>query len=164
MADTASGWRPLPSCPSHSGEWSLCAAQSGRLFALGKRVYEGAVAGGIAADGFCFDPESEKWRALAGDFPPPAGTAFAWGGDKVIFLGGADKLLPTDPDHPGFSDLVRIYDVRREKFVQSMRSPRALPVTTAVAARGDTFWVASGESRPGVRSPLILKGTITTNE
>lgn len=154
------GWRRLPVCPGVSGEYSLLTAQAGRVVALSKRMYYTEWVPEVATDGYAFDPAGERWEKLGGDFPGPAGTAIPWGEDRVVFLGAADKRLPTDPRHPGFSCEVVVYNIRTGEFEEKAECPYIIAVTTAIALAGDKFYITSGESRPGVRSPHILKGTV----
>ena len=77
-------------------------------------------------------------------------------------MGGVEKVLPTAPEHPGFSRIVRRYDVTTNTLDSVSTSPYPIAVTTTTFVDGDTIYVASGEEKPGIRTPHILKGIITS--
>ncbi|MDE7442736.1 MAG: hypothetical protein K2M65_01070, partial [Muribaculaceae bacterium] len=110
-------------------------------------------------DGYCYDPASASWTRLDNSFPVMAGTTITRNGD-ILFLGGVEELLPTSPEHPGFSNLVRRYNIASNKIDTVSISPYPLAVTTTTVFTGDTLYITSGEERPGIRTPHILRGLI----
>jgi len=154
------GWKKLPEWPGASRAYGICVAQAGKIFLFSGRSFgpgEGTV---MHTDGYSFDVEKEIWTTLSGEFPVMAGTAKAYKNDKILFFGGVEKILPTTPEHPGFSNRVKMYDINEKTLVDVVSSPYPLPVTTNIAIDKDTLYITSGEVRPGIRTPYILKATI----
>ncbi len=111
--NTDAGWKRLPSWPGPSrGGYAVCTAQDDMIYLFSGRSYGPDEETIMHTDGFRFDPVENTWTKLSGHFPVMAATAITWKDDKIIFLGGVDKILPTNPEHPGFSNAVRIYDTK----------------------------------------------------
>lgn len=153
------GWQQLPSWPGPSRGYAVCAGQGRSLYLFSGRSYSGNQPTTMHEDGYVFDTRKQTWRRLKGHFPVMAGTAIAQG-EKLVFLGGVEQLLPTTPNHPGFSRLVRVYDTRKEAFDPPILSPYPLAVTTNTVVIGNTFYIMSGEIQPGIRTPEIITGTL----
>lgn len=153
------GWQQLPSWPGPSRGYAVCAGQGRSLYLFSGRSYSGNQPTTMHEDGYVFDTRKQTWRRLKGPFPVMAGTAIAQG-EKLVFLGGVEQLLPTTPNHPGFSRLVRVYDTRKEAFDPPILSPYPLAVTTNTVVIGNTFYIMSGEIQPGIRTPEIITGTL----
>lgn len=62
--------------------------------------------------------------------------------------------------HHGFNNKVLIYDAKSKKWLPEGYLPFPAQVTTASVAHQDHFYIISGETRPGIRSPKILMGTV----
>lgn len=153
------GWQEMPAWDGPSLAYAVSAVQesrfylfSGRSFAPDKPMIE-------HMEGYLFEPQSEKWIQLVGEFPVMAGTAISYEEDKVMLLGGVEELLPTTPDHPGFSRKVRVLSTKTNTLVDTLECPYPIPVTTNAVRNGEEIYVVSGEVRPGIRTPLILKGS-----
>ena len=110
-------------------------------------------------EGYVFEPGTGKWNKMTGSFPVMAGTAIPYGEDKILLLGGVEEILPTTPEHPGFSRKLRIISTKTNSLEDSLDCPYPIPVTTNVVTTGNQVFIVSGEIRPGIRTPLILKGT-----
>lgn len=59
--------------------------------------------------------------------------------------------------HPGFAREVLAYDTRRDAWRVVTRSPFAPQVTTFAVKWGDAVVIPSGEIRPGVRTPAVVR-------
>ena len=59
--------------------------------------------------------------------------------------------------HPGFARDVLAYDTARDLWRSVGRSPVLPPVTTVMVKYGDAVLIPSGEVKPGIRSPAIIK-------
>ena len=59
--------------------------------------------------------------------------------------------------HPGFAREVLAYDTRRDAWRVVTRSPLAPQVTTFAGKWGDAVVIPSGEIRPGVRTPAVVR-------
>lgn len=161
VLDTAgpdAGWQVLPSWPGPSRGYAVCAAQGGKIYLFSGRNYGPEAETVMYTDGCCYEPLSNEWTTLPGSFPFMAGNAMPEGDDKIVFLGGVDEILPTTPDHPGFSRDVYGYDTSSGALTLLGSSPFPIAVTAPLVCTGDTFWIVSGEVRPGVRTPGILRG------
>jgi len=59
--------------------------------------------------------------------------------------------------HPGFSRDMLAYHTITDTWTRVGWFPDACPVTTTAVKRGDSILIASGEVRPGVRTPMVWK-------
>ena len=59
--------------------------------------------------------------------------------------------------HQGFSTDVLVYDTKEDKWSKIGAMPYAAQVTTGAVKWNDDLFICSGEIRPGVRSPKIIK-------
>lgn len=110
-------------------------------------------------EGYVFEPGTGKWNKMTGSFPVMAGTAIPYGEDKILILGGVEEILPTSPKHPGFSRKLRVVSTDMNALVDLFDCSYPIPVTTNAVSIGNQVFVVSGEIQPGIRTPLILKGT-----
>lgn len=132
---------------------------------------------------FAYHPGKKAWRPIA-DTPAPivaaptpaipagyASFAVLAGDDGVLF----DKAAELKGDHPGFPRSTYLYHAIVDRWVAANSLPDAVPaapgfgssndppllevkppVTTNVAAWNGGYVIASGEIRPGVRTPNVL--------
>jgi cyclically-permuted mutarotase family protein len=61
--------------------------------------------------------------------------------------------------HPGFGREVLAYDTRHDRWRVITRSPIPPQVTTLAVKWGDEVIIPSGEIRPGVRTPSVIRAT-----
>jgi cyclically-permuted mutarotase family protein len=61
--------------------------------------------------------------------------------------------------HPGFAPEVLAYDTRRDAWRIVGRSPFAPQVTTIAVVHGNSIIIPSGEIKPGIRTPGIVRVT-----
>lgn len=59
--------------------------------------------------------------------------------------------------HQGFSTDVLLYDIKQNKWSKVAAMPYAAQVTTSAVQWKNDLFICSGEIRPGVRSPKIIK-------
>jgi N-acetylneuraminic acid mutarotase len=154
--DPTAGWQELSSWPGPTRGYAVCVAEGGRIYLFSGRSYGPDAETVMYTDGFRYNPVSVTWEALEGSFPFMAGNATTVG-NNILFLGGVSEILPTAPDHPGFSNDVYNYDTVTGKLELLERSPFPIAVTAPLVGSGKTFLIASGEIRPGVRTPNILR-------
>lgn len=154
------GWHALPSWPGLPRAYAVCAAQQGKVYLFSGRSFAPGEEMIRHEDAYVYDPEGDSWAVVPGRFPVMAGTAVPYAGDKILLLGGVPELLPTTPHHPGFSRKVLAFDVKDHSATVAGESPYPIAVTCHTVMKGNTFYIASGEIRPGVRTPHILKGII----
>lgn len=137
--------------------------------------------------------EKDSW-AQVGQLPYPisAGTGIQlsaheialFGGDKGIVFNQVERLIQAINDapnaeqkellnqqkiqlqatHPGFTNDILLFNSSTNKTEQIAKAPFAIPVTSSVLKFGNTFYIASGEIKAGVRSPYIFSFTIARND
>ena len=165
LAATPRQWRALPPWPGPARHKAVAAVQeSGR----GPRFYlfSGEVPGHNEAgdptydyrtDGYAFDLATETWRALTPSPVPVAAACAAPSGQAhVLVFSGSTGAHVFDPDpRPEFPQQVRAYHTITDTWVDAGPMPRGL-VTTHVVRRGGQLVLASGEVRPGVRTPKVF--------
>jgi cyclically-permuted mutarotase family protein len=74
-------------------------------------------------------------------------------------LAAKKKLYET---HPGFGREVLAYDVRRDAWRVVARAPLAPQVTTVAVPWGDATVFPSGEIKPGIRTPGVMRARVTS--
>lgn len=67
------------------------------------------------------------------------------------------QLLTHLESHPGFGNKVILFNTLTKKTYELATLPETGQVTTTVVQWGDDFIIPSGEIRPGIRTPEILK-------
>lgn len=152
------GWQKLPDWPGSSRGYAVCATQGGTFYLFGGRSYGPNEEMRVHTDGYAFEPKAEQWKKIPGNFPVMAGTAISYKKNKILFLGGVEKILPASPEHPGFSREVREFNTKTKVMSTTLNCPYPIPVTTNVVCDRNTFYIPSGEVQPGIRTPRILKG------
>ena len=84
-----------------------------------------------------------------------AGNALSCGANHILFLGGLPQLIPGSDDHPGFDNTIRLYHTITQSLIKKEVAPYPISVTTNIAQKGNTFYVGSGEVKPGIRPPPL---------
>ena len=149
----------MPGWDGPSLSYAVGVAQRGRFYLFSGRSYAPDEAMVEYTEGNVFEPDTKKWNKMTGSFPVMAGTALPYGEDKILLLGGVEEILPTSSGHPGFSRKLRVVSTDTDSLVDSFDCPYPVPVTTNAVSIGNQVFVVSGEVQPGIRTPLILKGT-----
>lgn len=152
------GWQELPSWEGPSLAYAVGVAQQGRFYLFSGRSFAPGETVIEHTEGYMFDPIKKQWSKLADSFPVMAGTAISYKEDKIMLIGGVEELLPTSPEHPGFSRKVRLLNTMTNTLIDTLNCPYPIPVTTNAICVGEEVYVVSGEIQPGIRTPLILKG------
>ncbi len=156
------GWQTLATWPGAPRGYAVSVAQHNGydlcFYLFSGRNYKADGWVEVLKDGYMYIPRLDRWEPVRGEFPVMAGTAIAVGTDEICFLGGVPLLLPTSEDHPGFDNTVRTYNVAKQAFVKEEMAPFDIPVTTTVAKKDNVFYICSGEVKPGIRTPKLLRG------
>lgn len=160
LNNISEGWKKLESWDGPSRAYAVSVVQAGKVYLFSGRSFGPDQKTVMHTDGYCYNPQINEWQALEGEFPVMAGTAIASGVNTILFCGGVREILPTTPQHPGFSNEVWALDTATNAFRKAAESPYPIAVTTTLVSRDSVFYIASGEIRPGIRTPHILKGTI----
>ena len=92
-----------------------------------------------------------------------AGTAIGFGQSHILVLGGATEELFFKSDelkdqHPGFIKESLLYHTITDTWIEAGATP-ANHVTTIAVRWGDEIVIPTGEVRPRVRSPKVLRVT-----
>ncbi|MCH5327960.1 MAG: hypothetical protein J1E02_02980 [Coprobacter sp.] len=155
------GWQQLPAWPGADRAYSICVAQAGEIYLFGGRSFGPGRQMTIHPDGFKYNPHTQTWTPLEGNYPVMAGTAHPLDNDKILLIGGVKTLIPAAPDHPGFTRTLHLYNTTTHTLDSIGQAPIPLPVTTTLVQHHDTLYIPSGEIRPGQRTPRIHKAIIS---
>ena len=154
------GWYSLPKWPGATRAYSVCVSQGGKVYLFSGRSFGLGEGIKVQTDGYCYDPDLQKWNVLNNKFPVMAGNAIAYEEDKILFFGGVESMLAGSICHPGFSRKVRIYDLKKNVIEEVAECPYPLAVTTPLISDVDTIYIVSGEIKPGIRTPYILRAIL----
>lgn len=186
-------WEKLPHYPGIPCELSVAVAQSNGVrvclcIFCGRNLSnpENPV---VLKDGWMYDPVLLKWNVIQTnakeEFQVMAGSAFVFGSNEIVFIGGAPdstylkaqhlaialgkatagsnadqikaELIRFNNNHMGFSSRIRIYNTVKKSISSGGRFPGFCPVTTCAIPCGNGSIVACGEIKPGIRTPDIFK-------
>lgn len=159
-ANPRAGWRELSSWPGPARGYAVCAAQSDGMdncfYLFSGRDYDGEGPWTIHRDGYRYNPRLGAWNKLDNDFPVMAGTAASFGTNHILFFGGKTED-PTCSDNA-----LRLYHTVTNILTDLPLDKRELllPVTTVALSDAEHITIVSGESAPGVRTPVILQGRV----
>lgn len=159
-------WKRLAAWPGSARAFHIVVAQdngqtecvyviSGRCQAEDKVVF--------LTDVYEYNPLSRSWRCR-GEVPRAvcAGTGAVVGERHIVVFGGDDGMLFHQADelkdnHPGFAKAILAYDTINNTWSRAGEMPQT-QVTAPAVGWNDEYLIVSGEIRPRVRSPQILRG------
>lgn len=118
------------------------------------RNYEGDSPWEVLRDGWAWNPRLGEWKQVKGEFPVMAGSAVPFGTNHIVLAGGRSE----DPSIP--DNVLRIYHTVTSSMMTVPVEDQVIPVTTNTIRTSNSFVICSGEVAPGVRTPVILTGTI----
>ncbi len=155
------GWKVLEPCPGAERMLAVAAASDDTFYLFsGTRLSAGADGKPVREylhDAWCYRP-SYGWQRLP-DLPRPAVAAPSPAprladGTLVIASGddGSRVGFKPETEHPGFPRDVLMFDPRSSLWTNAGPSPFSRATAPVIAWR-DWFVIASGEERPGYRSP-----------
>lgn len=164
LADTSKGWKTLPAWPGEPRGYAVAVAQSDGFdkcfYLFGGRNYKADGYIEVLTDGYVYNPRLNTWKKPEQTFPVMAGTALATGANHILFMGGVPKLIPGSDSHPGFDNTVRLYHTVTNTLIEKEVVPYPIAVTTTIARKDNIFYITSGEIKPGIRTPHLLRGEI----
>lgn len=116
------------------------------LYIFGGQKVKGDCAMETLTDAWKYNPRLDKWFALDGNFPVGASGCISFGTNHILFLADPMILYHTVTGSsiaadPGFG----------------------MPSSTAIAHKGKDFYICGGEVSPGIQTPDIIKGTMTSH-
>lgn len=168
LTNRKAGWKALQPWPGKARGYAVSAAQSDGFdncfYLFSGRDYKADGSVEVLTDGYSYNPRLNQWKKLAGTFPVMAGNALPTGANHILLLGGVPEMLPGSDEHPGFDRTIRLYHTITNTLIEKDTAPYPLAVTTSIAHKGNAFYIASGEVKPGIRTPHITRGEIVTFE
>lgn len=167
LNDTTKGWKELAPMP---GGRMLAAAGSdnGRIYVVGGCSLhpdaKGQAERTYLADVLCYDPEADTWAKLpvrapetivgaANPMPAADGKLYLICGDPGNFY-RASLAGKAPASHPGQNDTVYSFTPATGKWVKEGSNSTGIATAPAVMLPG-FIYVISGETHPGIRTPLI---------
>lgn len=158
LHDRGRGWQELPPWPGPGRAFAVAASQSDGFdncfYLFSGRDFSGDSAWTVHKDGYRYNPRLGSWERLEGEFPVMAGTAAPFGTNHILLIGGRNGTNSDDR-------MLRLYHTITETLTEVPVSDEIdLPVTTNVLPDDDGILITSGEIRPGVRTPVLLRGTL----
>lgn len=156
LDNPSAGWKELSPWPGAPLGFAVAAGTDKKFYLFGGRDFAPGKPIDVHSEGYCYDTDSGTWSQLPGEFQFMAGTARAIGTD-IWFFGGVHAIIPGSLDHPGFSNEVCRYDTASGKLQCVATSPCPITVTTVAVPMSDGVIIASGEVKPGIRTPSLLR-------
>jgi N-acetylneuraminate epimerase len=167
LKDTSAAWKTLESIPGAGRILPVAAAQGGSFFIVsGASLTPDAAGKPVRAylkDAWRYQP-GKGWSSIA-DIPRAAvaaPTPAPVSGENLFLIAGGDDgslagIKPGSP-HPGFPRSVVAYDLSTNSWNALPDIPAGFspPVTTPTTVWGKHSVIASGEVRPGIRSPQMI--------
>lgn len=168
LAHRAQGWKVLEAWPGEARGYAVSAVQSDGFdncfYLFSGRNYHTNGHVEVLTDAFAYNPRLQSWSKLDQTFPVMAATATPAGANHILFIGGVAELIDGSDNHPGFDRKIRLYHTITRTLIEKETLPYPVAVTTTLARKGNTFYLASGEIKPGIRTPYLLKGRIVPFE
>lgn len=187
LTATDDGWQTLDAWPGDPRTVAVAASDGRRFYLLSGRAQLDDGSWRFYTDAYAYDPARSQWTRIADlPWCVTAGLATGDGHGLVAYAGDGDfdrwtKIqdtvawrdeAPPESDewarrndvlswrydhHTGFNTDVLGYDPRRDQWSVIGTFPGAAHVTTPAVRWGDDTVIASGEIRPGVRTPALWR-------
>ena len=157
-------WEVLDPWPGPARILPVVAAQDGAVYVFSGAelitAADGSTTRRFLSDAYRYRPNA-GWQPVA-DVPQPvvAAAAITEGPSHILIFSGDDgdlffRAQELGDDHPGFSKTVLAYHTITDTWTELGEMTKAL-VTTSATRWNDRIVIASGEDRPGHRSPHVL--------
>ncbi|MEJ8818681.1 Kelch repeat-containing protein [Lacibacter sp. H407] len=191
LNNTAGGWKQLPQLPK-SVSHTVLLVKGNDLFLIGGRKKNNNGISDLYSSVFEFNIQTSQWTEKQQlPYALSAGTGAVYqnkillfGGDKGATFHRTEELIAAinnskdenekqlltegkaklQAAHPGFSKEMLAYDIANNIWQVIGTTPYETPVTTTAVQWNDCFIIPSGETKAGVRSPLILSVKPTTGK
>lgn len=192
--DSNSRWEQLASVPhpvSHGMQMILSDKGKDYLYLFGGRSKNNNGISTIHKEVYAFDFTLNQWLQKK-SLPHPLGagvgvsvnnTAILVGGDNGIVFNKIEGLIARaakleglekdkvlnektglQRDHSGFTRNVLLYNPELDEWSDGDTLPFDTPVTTNAVLHDQIIYITSGEIKPGVRTPRIIKGEIVNEK
>lgn len=185
---------PLPQAVSHAVTVAQSNGSHTCIYVAGGRTKNASGISTLHNTAWQYDPGLREWKKLQNIPSPAisAGSGIASGATYILLFGGdkgdvftqiesynariaqagtEDEKQPLRAaklalltGHEGFSKDVLLYNTVTDTWTRIGEIPFATPVTTTAVKWGDDIIIPSGEIKPGVRTPQILRGTIVRKQ
>lgn len=185
---------PLPTAVSHAVMVAQSNGEYACIYLAGGRTKNASGISTLHNSAWQYDPKTRQWKRLRDIPLPAvsAGSGVASGATYILLFGGdkgdvftqietfnaqiakaataeekqrlQNAKLPLLTAHQGFSKDVLLYNTVTDAWSRIGEIPFETPVTATAVKWGDDIIIASGEIKPGVRTPQILKGTLTRKQ
>jgi N-acetylneuraminate epimerase len=187
LTRTVDGWTELETWPGDPRTVAVAASDGRRFYLLSGRAQHSDGSWQFYTDGYAYDPTGRQWTRIADlPWCVTAGLATGDADGIVAYAGDRDfarwsdiqeltawrNEAPAGSDewarrndvltwvydhHTGFNTDVLGYDPRRDRWSVLGTFPGPSHVTTPAVTWGDDTVIASGEIRPGVRTPVVWR-------
>ncbi|WP_428305714.1 sodium:solute symporter family transporter [Lacipirellula sp.] len=164
-------WVELDTWPGAPRMLATAGVQEGAFYLFGGVELADDAAGTIQRrylkDGYRYQPQ-QGWRQVA-DMPRPVAAAPtpapAVGTSHLLIVGGDDgenaaRVAELKDAHPGFSRASLAYHTVTDRWILADKLPFSL-ATTPTIRDGASVIIPGGETRPGVRTNEVWRGTLT---
>lgn len=161
------GWRELPACPGAARMLAQVGAAAGTIYVCGGVALhpgpDGKALRTYLRDVYAYGPEG-GWRRLT-DMPhgvaaAPSPMPVSPTGELLVISGDdGSRAQLIGPNHPGFLQEILVYNPATDSWSKSADAPISR-ATAPTAFWRDAWIVASGERKPGYRSPEVWSLTI----
>lgn len=145
-----------------SRAFNVCAVQSDGLdnclYMFSGREFRQNEPWNILNDAWKYNPRLDTWSHIEGEFPVMAGTAISLGTNHIILMGGRHAEDPVCEDN-----MLRLFHTVTGTVINVPVEGINIPVTCTAIKRGNSIVIASGETAPGIRTPIILRGTLQSH-
>ena len=183
LAKLDEGWKEEMPVPGNPRVQPVCAAQGGKLYVWGgfSTAGEGREAS-LSVDGYVYTPATKEWKQVATPVDETGtsvslggGVALPLGEDAILCAGGVNKdifLQALQGIHKGKEYLTRPvewyqfnrkllkYDVEEDKWSCLGDYEQGARAGAAMVSDGSSYYIISGELKPGIRTKDINRITI----
>ena len=167
LKDTAAGWKELAPMPGDGRMLAAAGAWDGKIYVAGGCSLhpdaKGAAERTYLKSTLCYGPATNTWSTAA-DMPEtivaPATPMPAMRGGLLLLCGDPGNFYRASlegkapADHPGQNTTIYSYDPCRNAWTVAGQNSIGIATAPAVKVMG-TIFIISGETHPGVRTPVI---------
>lgn len=173
MAAPGEGWKPIARMPE-ARMLAAAGVVNGRIYVMGGCSLHPDAAGAAERtylhSVLCYTPETDCWSTVPAPMPEPlvgvanplpsyAGKLYVVAGDPGNYY-RASLCGQAPAEHPGQNYTVYSFTPASQQWAKE--GGNATGVATCPAVQwGDSFYIISGETHPGIRTPLISNIQIT---
>ncbi|MFK8303407.1 sodium/solute symporter [Capnocytophaga stomatis] len=185
------GWQKLPDYPKNVSGAVAVAQQDGEeisVFVFGGRSRNNADITAFYSDVYQFKPSKNQWidkkniQNSKGNLPLAVSTATKVGASSILLFGGDTGLVFNKVEkaindgntelrnelwknHQGFEKEILVYNTITDEWFTLGKADNTVAVASAFYdAQNQDIYIAGGEQKPGIRSSLITKLSLSKGE